>query len=137
MEGVYFFFFFFKQKTAYEIYQCDWSSDVCSSDLSCPVLLSDRDRSTFVSPFGEPTLEPARPEPVSVQHLERLGRKNAVRPAAVGDDLHVLGKARQFLFELVERNRERSSDVARLILLARPHIEHDRSEEHTSELQSH
>ena len=29
------FFFFFKQKTAYEIYQCDWSSDVCSSDLWC------------------------------------------------------------------------------------------------------
>src|ERR1044072_9701461 len=26
---------FFKQKTAYEIYQCDWSSDVCSSDLRC------------------------------------------------------------------------------------------------------
>src|ERR1044072_6882287 len=26
-------FCFFKQKTAYEIYQCDWSSDVCSSDL--------------------------------------------------------------------------------------------------------
>ena len=26
-------FFFFKQKTAYEIYQCDLSSDVCSSDL--------------------------------------------------------------------------------------------------------
>ena len=32
---VLFFFFFFKQKTAYEIYQCDWSSDVCSSDLPC------------------------------------------------------------------------------------------------------
>ena len=30
---MFFFFFFFKQKTAYEIYQCDWSSDVCSSDL--------------------------------------------------------------------------------------------------------
>src|SRR5213596_3974000 len=28
------FFFFFKQKTAYEIRPCDWSSDVCSSDLS-------------------------------------------------------------------------------------------------------
>src|SRR5213596_3936003 len=27
-------FFFFKQKTAYEIRPCDWSSDVCSSDLS-------------------------------------------------------------------------------------------------------
>ena len=31
-----FVFFFFKQKTAYEIYQCDWSSDVCSSDLNGP-----------------------------------------------------------------------------------------------------
>src|ERR1044072_2333167 len=27
------FFFFSRRKTAYEIYQCDWSSDVCSSDL--------------------------------------------------------------------------------------------------------
>src|SRR5213596_316062 len=27
------FFFFFKQKTAYEIRPCDWSSDVCSSDV--------------------------------------------------------------------------------------------------------
>src|ERR1044072_9518975 len=25
--------FFIKQKTEYEIYQCDWSSDLCSSDL--------------------------------------------------------------------------------------------------------
>src|SRR3546814_4479434 len=33
------FFFFFKQKTAYELRISDWSSDVCSSDLSarpCP-----------------------------------------------------------------------------------------------------
>ncbi len=28
------YFFFFKQKTAYEILASDWSSDVCSSDLS-------------------------------------------------------------------------------------------------------
>src|SRR5213595_1447807 len=27
------YFFFFKQKTAYEITEGDWSSDVCSSDL--------------------------------------------------------------------------------------------------------
>src|SRR3546814_7710624 len=35
-----FVFFFFKQKTAYEMRISDWSSDVCSSDLSmaaqCP-----------------------------------------------------------------------------------------------------
>src|SRR3546814_7135483 len=29
-----FFIFFFKQKTAYEMRISDWSSDVCSSDLS-------------------------------------------------------------------------------------------------------
>src|SRR3546814_727301 len=29
-------FFFFKQKTAYEVRISDWSSDVCSSDLSRP-----------------------------------------------------------------------------------------------------
>ena len=30
--------FFFKQKTAYEIRNCDWSSDVCSSDLWMPMV---------------------------------------------------------------------------------------------------
>src|SRR3546814_4703349 len=29
------FIFFFKQKTAYEMRISDWSSDVCSSDLTC------------------------------------------------------------------------------------------------------
>src|SRR5213075_918022 len=33
---LFLFFFFFKQKTAYEITRRDWSSDVCSSDLSGP-----------------------------------------------------------------------------------------------------
>ena len=32
-DGLKYIFFFFKQKTAYEIKECDWSSDVCSSDL--------------------------------------------------------------------------------------------------------
>src|SRR3546814_3720781 len=31
---VFMFLFFFKQKTAYEMRISDWSSDVCSSDLS-------------------------------------------------------------------------------------------------------
>src|SRR3546814_7908675 len=34
------FFFFFKQKTAYEMRISDWSSDVCSSDLT-PVRHAD------------------------------------------------------------------------------------------------
>src|SRR3546814_16261949 len=34
MVFIVFLFFFFKQKTAYEMRISDWSSDVCSSDLS-------------------------------------------------------------------------------------------------------
>src|SRR3546814_1797214 len=34
------FGFFFKQKTAYEMRISDWSSDVCSSDLSLPQRMS-------------------------------------------------------------------------------------------------
>src|SRR3546814_5841913 len=33
------FFFFFKQKTAYEMRISDWSSDVCSSDLTAEGLI--------------------------------------------------------------------------------------------------
>src|SRR3546814_5527640 len=40
------FLFFFKQKTAYEMRISDWSSDVCSSDLS-----SGSQISATVSPF--------------------------------------------------------------------------------------
>src|SRR3546814_2559336 len=35
-------FFFFKQKTAYEMRISDWSSDVCSSDLTLPKPLAQR-----------------------------------------------------------------------------------------------
>src|SRR3546814_2405929 len=35
---VFCFFFFFKQKTAYEMRISDWSSDVCSSDLTAAAL---------------------------------------------------------------------------------------------------
>ena len=36
-----FYVFFFKQKTAYEIKECDWSSDVCSSDLNVSLVIID------------------------------------------------------------------------------------------------
>src|SRR3546814_7762271 len=39
-------FFFFKQKTAYELRISDWSSDVCSSDLSVHVDPRDGGRLT-------------------------------------------------------------------------------------------
>src|SRR3546814_1854735 len=52
----FFLFFFFKHKTAYEMRISDWSSDVCSSDLTP----SDR--------------RGARPRPaLSVPHRRRAG----------------------------------------------------------------
>src|SRR3546814_18166669 len=49
-------FFFFKQKTAYEMRISDWSSDVCSSDLSAkPLAFTDAPRG---SPVGEPGSTP-------------------------------------------------------------------------------
>src|SRR3546814_8053797 len=39
--GFVFCFFFFKQKTAYEMRISDWSSDVCSSDLSTVTISFD------------------------------------------------------------------------------------------------
>src|SRR3546814_1219299 len=45
MIDIYFDVFFFKQKTAYEMRISDWSSDVCSSDLST-------DKRHFFSPPG-------------------------------------------------------------------------------------
>ena len=54
-----FVFFFFKQKTAYEIKECDWSSDVCSSDLETALTrvesvlneLTDQDLSSAMDNF--------------------------------------------------------------------------------------
>src|SRR3546814_938101 len=47
---VWIFFVFFKQKTAYEMRISDWSSDVCSSDLAEPafVLHVDHERGDLV-----------------------------------------------------------------------------------------
>ena len=47
-------FFFFKQKTAYEMCDSDWSSDVCSSDLSTfSQHLRAGQRKTFEGLFGD------------------------------------------------------------------------------------
>src|SRR3546814_9394128 len=43
------FFFFFKQKTAYEMRISDWSSDVCSSDLTVPIRRYDGEWRWFLS----------------------------------------------------------------------------------------
>ena len=54
-------FFFFKQKTAYEIKECDWSSDVCSSDLfgeqnfvvTIPIKKKGSQKGSLLSPVND------------------------------------------------------------------------------------
>ena len=65
----FFFFFFFKQKTAYEIYQCDWSSDVCSSDLG-------RLKEALIIGSAE------SPDPV-LQRVQALEREGVVKDVVV------------------------------------------------------
>src|SRR5213082_500453 len=60
---VCFFFFFFKQKTAYEIVSGDWSSDVCSSDLS-PARSAEKRASP--PPASPPNWQPARRTPSAI-----------------------------------------------------------------------
>src|SRR5881394_4476083 len=54
------FFFFFKQKTAYEIGWCDWSSDVCSSDLHRDVVARERIRGPIAVVLATPRAEEDR-----------------------------------------------------------------------------
>ena len=62
-------FFFFKQKTAYEIYQCDWSSDVCSSDLNYLVEFGPR----HVGIQGHPEFRPTFAEAIYRSYRDRRG----------------------------------------------------------------
>ena len=76
-----FVFFFFKQKTAYEIYQCDWSSDVCSSDLTVPQQLVDSVSHTKVGVHnGFWTSEFKQLLPIFIEWLQIEGSAKA-RPA--------------------------------------------------------
>src|SRR3546814_8946950 len=107
----YFLFFFFKQKTAYEMRISDWSSDVCSSDLTAREL----------------------------QHLEHLPRRARDRRGAAveagGDRRDRVGGIddpdRQAV--MGEGQGERLADEA---ATRNQDIAAQRSEEHTSELQS-
>src|SRR5213596_830011 len=62
------FFFFFKQKTAYEIRPCDWSSDVCSSDLEVPNDAVDMDSWASSACYPRRTFYPLSDGPSTWDH---------------------------------------------------------------------
>src|SRR3546814_1349045 len=107
------FFFFFKQKTAYEVRISDWSSDVCSSDLTVRIESS----STRILPSVNAIFEVAPDTLVRVAGYRAMSRPN---PSA-------LGAGRTFTLGDGDDGGFTSIEEA---------IDNVRSEEHTSELPS-
>src|SRR3546814_7144403 len=82
--------FFFKQKTAYEMRISEWSSDVCSSDLSrlAPSLLHDglgRERELVLRDHDYDYLDPDRRENLQLA-VHDVSRPDPVRTADDVDD---------------------------------------------------
>src|SRR3546814_6101205 len=120
------FFFFFKQKTAYEMRISDWSSDVCSSDLSflglVPILLGRRRADgEHISNLTTGNVFPVfihQPYLVPLHNFARTARHNLPRSV---DDKHVS--------HFCGADPVENVGISKLFPAAR-------SEEHTSELQS-
>src|SRR3546814_4025360 len=112
-----FFLFFFKQKPAYEMRISDWSSDVCSSDL---IGVERRRLHAWIG---------GRKAAADIDDVDRHRRRDDRGTGA----LHRLGIG-------VRGHRlaaDVEADAERVGRLARRHQQvGDRSEEHTSELQS-
>src|SRR3546814_9698362 len=82
------FVFFFKQKTAYEMRISDWSSDVCSSDLTVAVV-----RLAAVAPADQR----------GARHADAQGDRlegQVVRVLDVGDDAEPVGAQAQAVAEI-------------------------------------
>src|SRR3546814_3969531 len=136
-------FFFFKQKTAYEMRISDWSSDVCSSDLSVEVLaqvVAD-DPGDLVGVVEEGVEGAVLREPLHRGLLADLGDAREVVAGLADErgDLGVLSRWQAVLLHdcgrVVPLELRHALDVG----VQQRHIvgdELDRSEEHTSELQS-
>src|SRR3546814_5731288 len=96
------FFFFFKQKTAYEMRISDWSSDVCSSDLTTV---------EAHALFPERSLARGRDEPAAAEDLSTVReraerehiRKVLGQTGQLGRAASILGISRTTLWEKMRR----------------------------------
>src|SRR3546814_7446591 len=122
------FFFFFKQKTAYEMRISDWSSDVCSSDLPAgdSILFPNRSggrmtRSNVTQRLSLAVAIAGRKDPGL---LERPGTPHTLRHTTA---MHLLQSGVDITVIALWLEHEDTATT---------HMYVQRSEEHTSELQS-
>src|SRR3546814_9849908 len=92
-----FMFFFFKQKTAYELRISDWSSDVCSSDLT-------RDRPDAVEAIADKNL-------IGLQQFRVADVALADWQRKAGGARHDLGA--HYAGDTAARKRGRSQEIGR------------------------
>src|SRR3546814_10067162 len=117
-------FCFFKQKTAYEMRISDWSSDVCSSDLT------DQGNGGGRDSWSNDLLAPS-PDAGQTGRAHRCRRRRALwSPARCGTFASppVKWPARQ--------GKSEDQDALEAARRLRGALRRPRSEEHTSELQS-
>src|SRR5213596_972112 len=117
----FFFFFFFKQKTAYEIRPCDWSSDVCSSDLTAfealamgkPIVATDADGLLDILTDGEDAVIVPRRSPGAladrivwaIDHPEERSRlAAAARVSGRRYDVGLFVRKMERLYELLHEH---------------------------------
>src|SRR3546814_6234057 len=124
-----FFFFFFKQKTAYEMRISDWSSDVCSSDLS---LYANGDGYTLFTYTGTGAVSAQAAPTLTSPYVGFM----LVHDAATKQ---VRLEVKRSSYTSGANNPNAQAAAAGLdsaLASAIPRVRTDRSEEHTSELQS-
>src|SRR3546814_1030540 len=121
------FFFFFKQKTAYEMRISDWSSDVCSSDLIAIGGLSGTGKSTLARTLGDAVGRPPG---------ARILRSDVLRKRLAGVFAETPLPASGYTAEASRATYMALDGLAWAALATGQGVIADRSEEHTSELQS-
>src|SRR3546814_3955980 len=136
-------FFFFKQKTAYEMRISDWSSDVCSSDLSDVqwVFRGDRELTWMREPRAVDQITAGRwwpPDydgPPLVSLHDEVGRALGLGP---GDKLtiNILGRDVEVTIANLREVDWANLSINFVMIFSPGLLEQARSEEHTSELQS-
>src|SRR3546814_5041171 len=119
-------FFFFKQKTAYEMRISDWSSDVCSSDLlTRDFFLKDRTYRCNVDDI-------AKPDTSRGAYIIDHSTETLLADRTLQSDGSYTSSTRAF--SLPDRG---SVPACEPVCKTRaPKANNERSEEHTSELQS-
>ena len=103
----YYFFFFFKQKTAYEIYQCDWSSDVCSSDLK--ILFVNN-----LTGVGDMIMDPSNPNKLFVGMWQHQRWPWFFKSGGPGSGLYVTYDAGETWKKMTEKEGMPKGEIGRI-----------------------